>query len=451
MYEFSRLVYINFNAQMTEALTITRLALNIFKQNFYNIIAIPYINKLFLFNFIKEGYYGGITEVYKPYGKDLIYLDVNSLYPYSALNPMPGTDCYFIESYDDKGLDLEKLFGFFYAKVKTNNQYLGLLPLHLNGQLICPNGEFYGIWSSEELKFAKSKGYEITVIKGYNFNKVLNIFNEFINTLFNLRKKSTGFLNLIYKSLLNNFLGRFGLTLIKPVTQTVNKDRRDFIFSTRIVHSHTFLNENKFLITYDPTISKDICQQHDLDIIKVLEKESKLNIERNLFLYKDVSIATAAMVTSYARIYINKIKLEILDNGGSIFYSDTDSIVLNKKYFNPNWIGNEIGQFKLEFEIKEAYFISNKTYCLLLNNGDTIIKTKGVINNSLTLDDFKNMYWNKSNIKATKFNTTINYEKASVLIDKKEVTLNYDSYTKRDKIYNNKGIWVDTKPLNIKP
>ena len=28
-----------------------------------------------------------------------------------------------------------------------------------------------GIWSSEELKFAKSKCYEITVIKGYQINK----------------------------------------------------------------------------------------------------------------------------------------------------------------------------------------------------------------------------------------------------------------------------------------
>ena len=147
-----------------------------------------------------------------------------------------------------------------------------------------------GIWSSEELKFAKSKGYEITVIKGYQFNKAYDIFNGYINELFNLKKDSNGFLKLIYKSLLNNFLGRFGLNIIKPVTETVSKDRRDYIFSTRNVHSHTILNENKFLITYTPTISKEICMQHGLDIIKVLEKESKLNIESNLDLFKDVSL-----------------------------------------------------------------------------------------------------------------------------------------------------------------
>ncbi|KZT15563.1 hypothetical protein NEOLEDRAFT_1081995, partial [Neolentinus lepideus HHB14362 ss-1] len=447
MNEFSRLIYIYFNEQMTDALTITRLALNIFKHKYYKNQYIPSINKIYLFNFIKEGYFGGITDVYIPYGRDLIYIDVNSLYPYAALKPMPGSDCYFIESFEDKGLDLDNLFGFFYARVKTNDLYIGLLPVHKDNRLICPNGEFDGIWTSEELKFAKSKGYEITVIKGYQFNKVNNIFNDFIYDLFNKKRNSSGFLKLIYKSLLNNFLGRFGLNIIKPITQTVNKEKRDYIFSTRIVHSHTLLNEDKFLITYTPTISKEICSEHGLDFMKVLEKESKTNIENNLDLFKDVSIATAAFVTSYARIFINKIKLEILENGGNIYYSDTDSIVLNNTYLNNNWIGDNIGQFKLEYVIKEAYFISNKTYCLVLNNGDTVIKTKGVINNSISLEDFKEMYFNNKNIQATKFNTITNYEKASVLIEKKDIVLNYDSYTKREKIFNNDGIWINTKPL----
>ena len=158
------------------------------------------------------------------------------------------------------------------------------------------------------------------------------------------------------------------------------------------------------------------------------------------------------MITSYARIFINKCKIDILDNGFSIYYSDTDSIVLDKAYFNNNnnfinWIGDNIGQFKIEYYIKEAYFISNKTYCLILNNGDIIIKTKGVINNSLTVDQFKTMYWSNLNVTATKFNSVTNYQKASVVIDKKDVVLNFDSYTKREKIYNSNGIWIDTKPI----
>ena len=201
--EFSKFVYINFNVQLTDALTITRLALNVFKKKYYKNKEIPstivmaivmvmiMINKLFLFNFIKEGYYGGITEVYKPYGKDLLYLDINSLYHHSALNYLPGNICVYLEnlSEDGVGLDLDSLFGFFYAKVKTNNQYLGLLPLRIKDKLISPNGEFEGIWFSEELKFAKAQGYDIKVIKGYNFNRVKNTFDEYILDLYKLKKK----------------------------------------------------------------------------------------------------------------------------------------------------------------------------------------------------------------------------------------------------------------------
>lgn len=153
---------------------------------------------------------------------------------------------------------------------------------------------------------------------------------------------------------------------------------------------------------------------------KVLEEEAKFNIENSLDLFKDVSIATAAMVTSYARIHINKIKLE---NGGTIYYSDTDSIVLDKVYFNPDWINENIGFFKLEYEVKEAYFLSNKTYCLILNNGETIIKTKGVINSSLTVDKFKTMLYENKNITATKINTKTDLANASVSIEKKRYNI----------------------------
>ncbi|GER42509.1 DNA polymerase [Striga asiatica] len=42
-------------------------------------------------SFIRRAYYGGHTDVYKPYGENLYYYDVNSLYPYVMKEfPMPG-------------------------------------------------------------------------------------------------------------------------------------------------------------------------------------------------------------------------------------------------------------------------------------------------------------------------------------------------------------------------
>jgi len=119
-------------------LTTARLALNIFLKKYLKDTLLPVINNKSVFKGIKKAYYGGVAGVYKPHGKNLRYYDVNSLYPFVAKNVMPGHICKYIES--TKPLDLSMLFGFFFCKVKTNNNYLGLLPVHHKG-LIMPNGE----------------------------------------------------------------------------------------------------------------------------------------------------------------------------------------------------------------------------------------------------------------------------------------------------------------------
>jgi hypothetical protein len=57
MNESSKILYIEYNTEMTKGLTITRIALNIFYSDFYK-NQIPYINTAFrqnIFNFIKKG------------------------------------------------------------------------------------------------------------------------------------------------------------------------------------------------------------------------------------------------------------------------------------------------------------------------------------------------------------------------------------------------------------
>jgi hypothetical protein len=184
------------------------------------------------------------------------------------------------------------------------------------------------------LKYARDQGYEVSIIKGYNFNKIEDTFKDYILDLYNKKKNSEGFLKTIYKSLLNNFLGRFGLNFVKPVTETVNRDKREFILTTREVYSEKNLNNNKFIITYNPIINKFICENHGVDYLKVLEREYKLNLEKKFDSFKDVSIAITAMVNSYARIHMNKFKLEILRNKGNIYYSDTDSLIIDKNSLN---------------------------------------------------------------------------------------------------------------------
>lgn len=81
-------IFEDYNVNITDKITISGLAVDIFMKKYYN--NIPFITKKSMYKDIKDAYSGGITEVYKPYGENIYYYDVNSLYPYVALQGMPG-------------------------------------------------------------------------------------------------------------------------------------------------------------------------------------------------------------------------------------------------------------------------------------------------------------------------------------------------------------------------
>lgn len=60
-----------FNITMTDSITISKIALQMFLLQYYPEPVIPLINDKKLYSDIKESYYGGITEVYKLHGKNI--------------------------------------------------------------------------------------------------------------------------------------------------------------------------------------------------------------------------------------------------------------------------------------------------------------------------------------------------------------------------------------------
>jgi len=450
-----KILWEDHNIELTEGLTISSLAKTKFMKYYLKDSKIPLINTNNLFQFVYSSYYGGITEVYKPHGKNLIYIDVNSLYPFAALNDMPSLICKWLESYNSEGLDLDKLFGVFYAKVITNDGYLGLLPVRTKSGLIFPNGKFDGIWTSVELKFAQDNGYQITVIKGLQFNKQESPFLEYVEELSKQKDSLKGSQRQVVKSLLNNLIGRFGLNFVKPITKTVKSSKLDYILATKEIKTFKEINKDNFLITYNPIVNKEICESHNLDYHKVLLNEYNNRNNSNEAVFQDVSIVISSFVTAYARIHMHKVKLSILKAGGAIFYSDTDSIVTDLtldflKELLPNYIGNKLGQLKLEHLLNEAYFISNKTYILLTPNGEEFVKAKGITSQNLSVSNFETMYLKSKSIQGEKRTSNINYNKGSVTLNIKNITIDWNSFKKRTKIYDSKTkLWVDTKPLYL--
>lgn len=158
------------------------------------------------------------------------------------------------------------------------------------------------------------------------------------------------------------------------------------------------------------------------------------------------SIVISAAVTGYARIHMSKYRLDIFNNGGNIYYSDTDSLVTNVK-LDDSLVGKGLGLMKLEYMVKKGIFISGKTYCLITDEDKLITKAKGLKSSSLVYNDYVSLL-NNIDVKGIKTVSNTDWEKGEVSIEDKSIVLNHNSYTKRQKIYKD-GRWIDTKPIYL--
>lgn len=183
----------DYGVDIVSKLTVSSLALTIFRTKYYDVdffpIHIPSMNED---SFIRKGYYGGHVDVYIPYGENLYYYDINSLYPHIMKSyPMPGgRPIWKDELYNEQKEEykLENLCGFIEAHVECPRRMKRpFLPYRDpdNNSLIFPTGKFIGVYYSEELKFAKKIGYKITPLRGYLFQKMdRNPFENFVSILF---------------------------------------------------------------------------------------------------------------------------------------------------------------------------------------------------------------------------------------------------------------------------
>ena len=440
-------IALDYGVQMTESVTISGLALKIFLKSYYH-NNIPVINKFSIYKDIKQAYYGGITEVYIPYGKKLYYYDVNSLYPYVALQDMPGVECSKVDYYTGKDLkDLGDIFGFFNCYIDAPlDGYLGVLPMRNTSGIFHPVGKWKGWYFSEELKFAQECGYTIKVLNGYVFNRQSNVFNEYVNKIYNIKSNPINDTQKsMAKSLLNNLLGRFGIALDKPITSILSIPEFETKSLMNKIVSYKFISPDKVLVSYIPKLDTDIIASHNLDILKLVSKYKDHEVQP----MHVTSIAISTAITAYGRIHISKLKLDILKRGGKIYYSDTDSIVTNIELPQDYVSRTEIGKLKLEDKISKGIFISGKLYCYIDENGVTKKISKGINSNTITYSAYLKILDNKDVTTGFRKQSNIDWNKGHVTIEDIPITVRSDNYIKRIKIYDKSNKWIDTKPIYI--
>ena len=89
-------------------------------------------------------------------------------------------------------------------------------------------------------------------------------------------------------------------------------------------------------------------------------------------------IYIASYITSTARLKLFKAIYSIINRGGQIYYCDTDSIYTNIQLDNEYISDIELGKWKLEYKVDKARFFGSKSYIIVKDNGEQLIKFKGI-------------------------------------------------------------------------
>ena len=369
-----------YKVNITTVFSTSTLSLKIFRTNFQKEI-IPILSRK-EDAFIRPSYFGGATDYYKAYGKNLYYYDVTSLYPFAMCKPLPGTIKKIHKN--NKEIELSNFFGFIECEIIVDSNILKpMVPFKYKGKTIFPTGDISGIYFSEEIKaFSKLKGYKIKLISGYEFEKVY-YFNSYIEDFFNQKKIAVGAERFIAKMHLNQLYGYFGRSYDIINTININSEELRKLLTCKLLTTFIQLAPNLYVSLIEGNVPGKI--------LNVLNLGANYKI-KNDFSSVNTNVSIASAITSYARIEMMQYKLNY-----DVLYSDTDSIFTSDK-LSDDLIGGELGMMKDELEgetISEGYFFGIKQYGYLVidksRNSKVTTVFAGVKRNSLTWRDILNI------------------------------------------------------------
>jgi len=438
MLKAQEMFWNNYAVDITRCLTASALSMFIFRLRYFDPNSFPiHLNNKNEDAFIRRGYYGGHVDVYKPHGKNLFYYDINSLYPTVMKDrDMPAGHPIWHRDLKDK--DLNSLFGFIDARIICPKSIdKPFLPHRTyTGGLYFPTGEWADVYFTEELKYAQTLGYTVQPIRGYLFDRKASPFSTYVTDLYEKRraakKDGNKSMDFAYKLLMNSLYGRFGIHPISTTTTICDLEERNQLsfHDSYILVSEAKLSETNFLVSYKSN--------------RMEADEYTWNSPTNS------AVHLSAAITAYSRIhmypYISR---------GDCFYTDTDSVVLGSPLPDDVVSSTELGMFKLEYKLKEAYFLAPKTYSILKEGDEKpIIKAKGPAHDQMDHAWFLDTYADPKKVKSVivSYDFRVNWD--SLQIGKKEGSVrmgNLHLNTKRIPVFDEKtNLWIDTIPKDIK-
>jgi hypothetical protein len=196
--------------------------------------------------------------------------------------------------------------------------------------------------------------YKAQIFYGINFPNSSEVdssklFEKYVAHFYDKKKNAKDTIERnIAKLMLKSLYGKFGQKDIDNRIRIVSSEEAQKLEKSNHISYFAEINAEKVLIKYSSKLNEKLRRIYSKED-KLIQLETNFKKERGVVSAVQISCAIAA----YARLSINPFKNL---NSNRLYYSDTDSLILEKK-LSDKIVGNELGQWKLEAVIEKGYLL----------------------------------------------------------------------------------------------
>lgn len=155
----------------------------------------------------RESYFASRVEVFHRECHDAWYYDINSSFPYAMTFPIPGEMKQHVygrmpNDYDGRIFTTD-------CEITVPESVLPPLPTRMDGRLFFPVGSWRGWFTSVDLELLERVGGTIGKVHETIAFEQRDDLADYAKTLYDLRSRSSGFMEIACKYLMNSVYGKF--------------------------------------------------------------------------------------------------------------------------------------------------------------------------------------------------------------------------------------------------
>lgn len=395
---FSKGLKESFGINVTSFITISSLSNYLLNQSLVGKNVVQYNGVIR--SYIQQAVYGGrcMTSYNKQYklNEKVADFDATSLYPSAIIrlselkypvgypSKIKTSINKIIDSVDDLTDELNKpcIVDVEILEIKNKLPFPIIVKKTEAGNLNDDSDEMIGYKFTVDDIYLKDlitfQGCKLKILQGLYWSKTSEepsiAMRNLIQDCFNQRlkyKKEKNPVEVIYKLILNSIYGK---TIQKPIDNELKFVDNDYIDS--------YIDKN---------YQKIVC-------IDKIDNKSIVKVNKQINEFKNNALLGVRILSMSKRIMNEVCCLKIDERYPKIYYTDTDSIFINKddldqlipiyeKKYNRKLVGNMLGQFSSDFPDDkysvESIFLGKKAYCHKMNDDTYIKRLKGIPEYSL--------------------------------------------------------------------